>query len=92
MRIIKNLIIKNRLKKQLANIETQLTENGYYEYERDLSMMFCAPDDYAMLYEYIKTKFGSMLAEKNNICRQLTLLSGTNLFTAKMDDCASFEK
>ena len=92
MRIIKNLIIKNKLKKQLNDIETQLIDNGYYEYQRDLNMMFYSPDDYAKLYEYINIQFGELLNQRQDINSQLRLLSGSNIFKEQSDACSNFEK
>ncbi len=80
MRIIKNLIIKNRLQKELRDVENTLQESGYYQKERELDMLTYLPDDYAVLYTEIHDEFGELLSKKNDISHQLNSFSGTNLF------------
>lgn len=86
MSIIKNLIIKNQLGKELKEIEHNLYESGYYQKARELDLLTYQPDDYAELYTQIHEEYGDLLQKRREVSSQLHSLSGTNLFKQQGDE------
>ena len=80
MRIIHNLILKNKLRNQLDEIENTLHREGYYDKEYQLVFLIYHPDEYALLCEEIESKYGILLRKKTLINKQLEYLKGVNLF------------
>lgn len=80
MTIIKNIIIKNKLHKELAEIETQLQTQGYYQQKKQLATLAYKPDKYAELYKEIEAKFQPLLLEKQKLEEEIKQLSGAKLF------------
>lgn len=85
MSIIKNLIARNKLKKQLEALEISLRETGYYENQARLNSLIYKPDEYAELYIKINKKYQVLLTKKQSLERELYNLKGRNLFK-KQDD------
>ena len=85
MTIIKNLIARNKLKKQLEALEISLRETGYYESQAKLSTLVYNPDAYAELYTKINKKYNVMITKKHTLEKQLYKLSGKNLFKKQED-------
>ena len=80
MRIIKNLILRNKLRTELYNIENMLKLDGYYEKENQLLLLRFNPDEYAKLYNELENKYGILVKQRTKILAQLNQLSGINLF------------
>ena len=80
MQIIKKLIIRNRLKKEVENIDNFLNENDYYKLDSKLYSLRFQPEEYACLYEEIEKAFRPSLDRKHKLQEQIQKLSGKNLF------------
>ena len=80
MTIIKNLIRKNKLRKQLLDIENILHENGYYDKEKELRLLSYSPDAYAELHTQINNEFGELFDRQRLLNQQINNLSGIKLF------------
>lgn len=85
MRIIKNLIIRNSLKKELKQIEHQLYSSDYRALMRKLTSLRFDPDNYAVVYDEIQTKYGALLDRRTKVEAKINKLSGTKIFK-KYDD------
>ena len=84
MQIIKKLIIRNKLKKELQRVDDFLNDNGYYALDMKLYYLRCQPEEYADLYYKIENAFRPTLNRKHELEKQIQSLSGKNLFV-KMD-------
>ena len=84
MQIIKKLIIRNRLKKELERVDDFLNDNGYYKLDSKLFSLRFQPEEYAVLYYEIERAFRPSLNRKHELEKQIQSLSGKNLFV-KMD-------
>ena len=80
MHIIKNLILKNNLRKQVSDIEQELRLDGYYKKEKELIHLRFKPDEYAVLYQQIESQFGDKVIKRNQLNRQINELRGKNMF------------
>lgn len=81
MNIIKKLIIRNELKKELSSIDDCLANEGYYMLESRLMKLVYQPDEYAELCKTIEDKFRVSLNKKNKLEKDIKNLSGKYLFT-----------
>ncbi len=84
MQIIKKLIIRNKLKKELEIVDNFLNDNGYYALDMKLFSLRFQPEEYADLYYKIEAAFRPTLNRKRELQQQIQRLSGKNLFI-KMD-------
>ena len=80
MQIIKKLIIRNKLKKEVENIDEFLNKNDYYRLDSKLYSLRFQPEEYACLYEEIERAFRPTLDRKHKLQQQIQSLSGKNLF------------
>ena len=76
MKLIKKMIQKNKLKRELRKIEESLTQGGYYEEIEKLNKLIYQPDNYASLLFKIKRKYCPLLSRKEYIEKQIRELSG----------------
>ncbi|MBQ7880872.1 MAG: hypothetical protein IJ358_03420 [Clostridia bacterium] len=86
MRIIKKLIIRNRLKKELNSLNWQLKETGYHEMCDKLRTLVYNPDQYAIVLQQIHQTYGDYLARKHQLEAMINKLSGKNLFYRTLID------
>ena len=80
MQIIKKLIIRNRLKKEVESIDDFLNENDYYKMDLELYSLRFHSAEYACLYDEIEKSFRPSLDRKHKLQQQIQRLSGKNLF------------
>lgn len=74
MNIIKKLIKKQKLLKELRSIKNKLADSDYYDKERQLSKLIRQPDAYADLYIQIHQEYGELLNRQWKINAELTNL------------------
>ncbi|MBO5909925.1 MAG: hypothetical protein J6Q15_00295 [Clostridia bacterium] len=85
MNIIKKLIIRNQLKKELKIVDDTLAKSDYYAMESQLMRLAYYPDEYARVYHTIESKFRPLLNKKIGLQKDIQKLSGKNLFTNMYD-------
>ncbi len=75
MKLIKNMIEKNKLKRELHKIEVALKQGGYYDEIAKLNKLIYQPDNYASQLFKIKRKFCPLLSRKEYIQKKINQLS-----------------
>lgn len=80
MRIIKNLIIRHSLKKELNEIEHKLYSGNYRDLMCKLNSFRCDPENYAVTHQELRDKFGTLLDRRMKVMHQIHMMSGTNIF------------
>lgn len=85
MKLIQNLILKNNLRKQLAELEQALRLDGYFQKEKELFSLRFNPDEYAVLYKQIEEQYGEQIRQRNQLNIQIRQLSRKNILKSDSD-------
>jgi len=80
MKIIKKLTLRNKLQKQLDNIDDYLYRNNYYDNDLKLNISKFCSEEYIEDYYNVESKFKIVLNQKRKLQTQIHKLSGKNLF------------
>lgn len=86
MNIIKKMIEKNKLKRELHKIEDTLKQSGYYDEMAKLDTLIYQPDSYASLLFKIKRKYCPLLTRKEYIQKKINQLSGKQQTTQNYNE------
>ena len=86
MTIIKNLILRNKLRDELIKVEQTLQSRGYYAKKQKLATLAYYPDEYAILYKQINDEFSEILFKKHQLEQQIASMSGKNMFKKNTDN------